>query len=74
MACIAYACTGDEMRAHFTKKFGDWFAKGREVQHDVVRNEISRFIWSEAMLDAVEGCGTRRGRVNANSWMHFNLS
>ncbi len=74
MACIAYARTGDEMRAHFTEKIGDWFAKGCEVQNGVVRNEISRFIWREAMLDAVEGCGKRRVWVDANSRMHFNLS
>jgi hypothetical protein len=74
MACITYARTEDEMRAHFTEKFDEWFAKSCEIQSGVVRNKISRFIWSEAMLDAIEDCGIRRGWVDAHSWMHFNFS
>lgn len=74
MACIAYAGSEEKMRAHFAEKFGEWFAKGCEVQSGLVRNEVSGLIWSEAALDAIEDCGRRGGWVDAYSWMHFNFT
>lgn len=74
MGCIAYASSADQMKERFAKKFDDWFAIGCEVQQGVVRNEVTQFLWSEAVLAWVEECGKRRGWVDAHTWMHMNFS
>jgi hypothetical protein len=74
MGCVTYASSEEQMRGHFTEKFGHWFAKGCEIQNGVVRNDLTRFLWSDAMLDAMEDCGKRRGWIDAHFWMHFNFS
>jgi len=74
MACIAYADSEEKMRAHFTEKFGDWFAKGCEIQKGVARSAATRLLWSEDALVAMEDCEKRRGSIDANSWLHFNFA
>lgn len=74
MACIAYASSADEMKERFVEKFDDWFGKGCEVENGVVRSELTRFLWSEAVLTSIEDCGKKRGWVDAHSWFHFSFS
>ena len=74
MGCIGYARSEQEIKARFAEKFGDWFAKGSEAQEGVVRNEVTQFLWTEAMLTTVESCGRHRGWVDTHCWMHFNFS
>lgn len=74
MACICYASSSEQMRSHFIERFGDWFAKGCEIQKGVQRNDVTCFLWSEAILEAMEDCERNRARVDAHSWMHFNFS
>ncbi len=74
MACVAYADSEEKMRAHLTEKFGDRFAKGCEIQKGVARSAVTRLLWSEDALVAMEDCGKRRGWIDANSWLHFNFA
>lgn len=74
MACIAYARTADEMKAHFAKTFDAYFAIACEVQPGVVRNQVTEVLWSPDALRLIETAATRGAAVDAYSWLHRNFS
>ena len=73
MAWIGYARDESQAREQFGKKFDPYFAQGCEVERGVVRNEITRFVWSEATLDFLEKCDPRGG-AEAHACIEFNFS
>jgi hypothetical protein len=40
----------------------------------VIRNAVTQFLWSEAMLAWVKDRGRKRSGVDACPWMHLNFS
>lgn len=74
MGCITYADSEQQMRASFANRFGEYFAKGCEVDRGVARNKVARFLWSEDLLVAIESCEPRHGFVDAQCSVHVNFS
>lgn len=68
-------CARDEAsaRQQFGEAFDPLYAKRCSVQRGLVRNEVTRFLWSNPALDYFEQLGAG-GCVEANSFFHFNLS
>lgn len=74
MACIAFASNEAEIRAHFGRTFDPWYAHGCEAGPGVVRNDLTRTLWSTAALKMIESCAAQGAWVDAQSWLHFNFS
>lgn len=74
MACITYANCGDQIRARFAERFDPWYARGCEVQRGVVRNELTRLLWSGEALDMIERLAARGAVIDVHSWLAWNFS
>jgi hypothetical protein len=73
MAHIGSASDEDGARQQFGKVFDDFYARDCNVEKGVVRNDITRLLWSEEALSLFEKVNGR-GAIEASSKFHFNLS
>lgn len=73
MAWIGYATGPKQARERFASVFDEYFARACEAQQGVVRNDLTRYLWSDAALEFIEGCD-RRGSIEAHSYVHFNFT
>lgn len=62
------------MRSYFIEKFDDFFGSGCEVAPGLIQNEVTKLLWSEALLVEIANCEKRGGWVEAHSRMHYNFS
>lgn len=73
MAYIGYAQDEARARQQFAEAFDEYFARGCEIKRGVVRNELTRLLWSEQALDTFQDCEAR-GALEAKAYVHFNFS
>lgn len=73
MARVCWAATEEDARAQFAAAFGPYFAAGCVVSQGVTRNEVTRFLWSDQALRAMEQL-SGGAAFQANSGFHFNIS
>lgn len=73
MARIGFARDEAQARHQFAESFDPFYAQGCEVEKGLIRNEVTRFLWSETALDYFEKISPL-GAIEAQSSLHFNLS
>ena len=75
MACIVQA--EDEFAAieAFQGKFGEYFAHGCQAQEGLLRNPVTKLLFSKAALDALEEASAK-GKVEAfaSAYTEFNAT
>ncbi len=76
MAIIDYATTPEDIKQKFTERFGEYFTIGCEVGVGVVRNPVTKFLFSEALLTRLENNESEGacGALSANGEYHVNAS
>ena len=73
MARVCWAPTEEDARAQFAAAFGPYFAAGCVISQGVARNEVTRFLWSDQAMTALEQLAGRSS-FEASSSFHFNLA
>lgn len=73
MARVGYAQSAHDARQQFAEAFDDFWAQGCTVEQGVVRNDVTRLLWSEEALTLFQKVDSR-GAIEAASKLHFNLS
>lgn len=73
MVQITYAADEANAIKHFKKKFGDYFALGAEAKEGVVRNEYTRYVFSNKALKFVKE-NEGKCMIDMHAALHFNFS
>jgi len=74
VACLGWAPDAAGAKEAFTKLFGEFIALGCETKVGVVRNEVTRFLFSEIALQNIELAEARGCTVITYAEMHINCS
>lgn len=74
MAYVGWAETEADAKSGFLKAFGPFFALGCIPERGVVKNAISAQLFSDLALDKMRDLERRRGALEAQASLHFNLS
>lgn len=70
---IGYAVDREDCLRRFGEACDPYFAKGADCAPGVVRNEVTRILWSEEAFQEIEKADGR-GNVIAFAELHFNFS
>jgi len=72
-AIITYAENETDAIRLFTEKFGEYFAIGCKASVGIVRNHVTEFLFSPALLNKLDKHKTD-GMINVYGEYHLNLS
>jgi hypothetical protein len=75
MACIVYVESEFDAINKFQERFGEYFAQGCQAQEGLLRNAVTKLLFSKAALDHIEEAAGK-GNLEAFASMHteFNPS
>jgi hypothetical protein len=73
MACFVYALDNFGAINKFQEKFGEYFAQGCQAHEGVLRNTVTKFLFSKAALDGLED-GSGRGSLDAYASIHLEYN
>lgn len=72
-AIITYAESEDDAKRLFTEKFGDYLAIGCIASMGIIRNHVTEFLFSPALLSKLEKHATD-AMINVYGEYYLNLS
>lgn len=73
MACFVNAETEFEAISKFEQKFGEYFAQGCMTHEGVLRNTVTKLLFSKAAMDSLEAVAAK-GKVEAFASMYTEFS
>lgn len=73
VAFMACATSRVEFEQQLTLKLGEWLQKACWIRPGVVRNDVTRYLWSEEALRLFEESGRRPGQLVAHAVVNLNV-
>lgn len=73
MACFVNADTEFEAISKFEQKFGEYFAQGCMTHEGVLRNPVTKVLFSKAAMDGLEAAAAK-GKVEAFASLYTEFS
>lgn len=73
MACFTLAESEFDAISKFQERFGEYFAQGCQAQEGVLRNNVTKLLFSKAALDAIEDAGGK-GKLDAFASMYTEFN
>lgn len=73
MACLVYADSDSDAINKFQEKFGEYYAQGCQANEGVLRNSVTKLLFSKAALDSIEEA-SGKGTLDAYASIHLGYS